>query len=103
MLSRDRLNMDLDRASLNLMVQLLSSDPQKATDEATQQEYARNHSKLEKVMAEIPKTSPLAKDLDLDNISVGANNGICNSNSTLVPSVLGLRCMLRLTKYPRTG
>ena len=70
MLSRDRLNMDLDRDSLNLMVQLLSSDPQKSVEEAVQQEYVRNHDKLKAVMSNLPKTSPLAKDLDLDNISV---------------------------------
>ena len=71
MLSRDRLNMDLDRDSLNLMVQLLSSDPQKTDDEMVQQEYERNHEKLKSVMKNLPKTSPLAKDLDLENISVG--------------------------------
>ena len=73
MLSRDRLNMDLDRESLDLLVRLLSVESEISTDQwttASRQEYERTKEKLRTILEDVPNTCSMAKDLDLDGLSV---------------------------------
>lgn len=73
-LSQDRLNMDLDRESLELMLNLLESDVshRNALDDCglTSAQLAKNKEKVRELCAEI-KSQGKAKHLDLDNITVG--------------------------------
>ena len=73
MLSRDRLNMDLDRDSLDLLIRLLSVESEIASDEWSEtqrQDYDRTKEKMRSVLEEVPNTCSMAKDLDLDGLSV---------------------------------
>ena len=73
MLSRDRLNMDLDRDSLDLLIRLLSVESEIALDEWSEtqrQDYDRTKEKMRSVLEEVPNTCSMAKDLDLDGLSV---------------------------------
>ncbi|XP_077288257.1 cohesin release factor wings apart-like [Arctopsyche grandis] len=73
-LSQDRLNMDLDRESLELMLNLLESDVshKDALDDCglTSAQLAKNKERVRELCAEI-KSQGKAKHLDLDNITVG--------------------------------
>ncbi|XP_022111890.1 wings apart-like protein homolog [Acanthaster planci] len=72
MLSRDRLNMDLDRDSLGLLVRLLSVESEMSQDdwsEIKKQDYDRTKEKLRSILQEVPSTCTMAKDLDLDGLS----------------------------------
>ncbi|XP_071808493.1 wings apart-like protein homolog [Asterias amurensis] len=72
MLSRDRLNMDLDRDSLDLLIRLLSVESEIASDEWSEtqrQDYDRTKEKMRSVLEEVPNTCSMAKDLDLDGLS----------------------------------
>ncbi|XP_038061068.1 wings apart-like protein homolog isoform X2 [Patiria miniata] len=72
MLSRDRLNMDLDRDSLDLLVRLLSVESEMTSDQWTEtkkQDYDRTKEKLRSILEEVPNTCSMAKDLDLDGLS----------------------------------
>ncbi|CAF4821231.1 unnamed protein product [Pieris macdunnoughi] len=73
-LSQDRLNMDLDRESLELMLNLLESDAshKNALDDCglTSSQLAKTQERVRELCAEI-KNQGKAKHLDLDNITVG--------------------------------
>lgn len=73
-LSQDRLNMDLDRESLELMLNLLESDVshKNALDDCglTSAQLAKTQERVRELCAEI-KSQGKAKHLDLDNITVG--------------------------------
>ncbi|XP_063541659.1 protein wings apart-like [Cydia strobilella] len=73
-LSQDRLNMDLDRESLELMLNLLESDVshKNALDDCglTSAQLAKTRERVRELCAEI-KSQGKAKHLDLDNITVG--------------------------------
>ncbi|CAK1544003.1 unnamed protein product [Leptosia nina] len=73
-LSQDRLNMDLDRESLELMLNLLESDAshKNALDDCglTSAQLAKTQERVRELCAEI-KNQGKAKHLDLDNITVG--------------------------------
>jgi Wings apart-like protein regulation of heterochromatin len=75
-MSQDQLNMDLDRASLELMLNLLDTDAShtNALDTLMQQgiscsQLEKNKQKVREVCAEI-KSKGHAKHLNLDNITV---------------------------------
>ena len=73
MLSRDRLNMDLDRDSLGLLIRLLSVESEITSDqwsETQRQDYDRTKERIRSVLEEVPNTCSMAKDLDLDGLSV---------------------------------
>ncbi|XP_063827505.1 protein wings apart-like [Ostrinia nubilalis] len=73
-LSQDRLNMDLDRESLELMLNLLESDVshKNALDDCglTSAQLAKTQERVRELCAEI-KSQGKAQHLDLDNITVG--------------------------------
>lgn len=73
-LSQDRLNMDLDRESLELMLNLLESDAshKNALDDCglTSTQLAKTQERVRELCAEI-KSQGKAQHLDLDNITVG--------------------------------
>ncbi|XP_048477842.1 protein wings apart-like isoform X2 [Plutella xylostella] len=73
-LSQDRLNMDLDRESLELMLNLLESDVshKNALDDCglTSAQLTKTQERVRELCAEI-KSQGKAKDLDLENITVG--------------------------------
>ncbi|CAG9579828.1 unnamed protein product [Danaus chrysippus] len=73
-LSQDRLNMDLDRESLELMLNLLESDVshKNALDDCglTSAQLAKTQERVRELCAEI-KSKGKAKHLDLENITVG--------------------------------
>lgn len=73
-LSQDTLNMDLDRDSLELMLNLLESDVshKNALDDCglTEQQLQRNKQKVRELCEEIKKLGK-AQHLNLDNIAVG--------------------------------
>ncbi|KAK6626622.1 hypothetical protein RUM44_009098 [Polyplax serrata] len=73
-LSQDRLNMDLDRDSLELMLNLLESDAshKNALDDCgmSSAQLRKNKQKVRELCAEI-QNKGLAKHLNLDNITVG--------------------------------
>lgn len=73
-LSQDRLNMDLDRESLELMLNLLESDAshKNALDDCglTSTQLARTQERVRELCAEI-KSQGKAQHLDLENITVG--------------------------------
>lgn len=65
-LSRDRLNMDLDRASLDLMIRLLELEQDKSTaDQLTAKEMSKVKEKIRKLCETVHN-----KHLDLENITV---------------------------------
>ncbi|KAI5646934.1 wings apart-like protein regulation of heterochromatin domain-containing protein [Phthorimaea operculella] len=72
-LSQDRLNMDLDRESLELMLNLLESDAshKNALDDCglTSSQLAKTQERVRELCAEI-KSQGKAQHLDLDNITV---------------------------------
>uniref|UniRef100_A0A1Q3F0X2 Putative sister chromatid cohesion protein n=2 Tax=Culex tarsalis TaxID=7177 RepID=A0A1Q3F0X2_CULTA len=72
-LSQDTLNMDLDRDSLELMLNLLDTDHHRTDepDPATHAQLAKNRLKVRELCEEI-KSSGKAKHMDLDAISVGS-------------------------------
>lgn len=67
-LSRDRLNMDLDRACLELMIKLLELDQDYSghQDQLTAKEVAKVKEKIRKLCETVHN-----KHLDLENITVG--------------------------------
>ncbi|XP_051968674.1 wings apart-like protein homolog [Xyrauchen texanus] len=66
-LSRDRLNMDLDRASLDLMIRLLELEQDKSTaDQLTAREMNKVKEKIRKLCETVHN-----KHLDLENITTG--------------------------------
>ncbi|KAL4640144.1 hypothetical protein GN956_G12172 [Arapaima gigas] len=66
-LSRDRLNMDLDRASLDLMIRLLELEQDNtADDQLTAREMSRVKEKIRKLCETVHN-----KHLDLENITTG--------------------------------
>uniref|UniRef100_A0A8C9SJN3 Wings apart-like protein homolog n=1 Tax=Scleropages formosus TaxID=113540 RepID=A0A8C9SJN3_SCLFO len=66
-LSRDRLNMDLDRASLDLMIRLLELEQDNtADDQLTSREMGRVKEKIRKLCETVHN-----KHLDLENITTG--------------------------------
>lgn len=66
-LSRDRLNMDLDRASLDLMIRLLELDQDKSrADQLTAKEMNKVKEKIRKLCETVHN-----KHLDLENITAG--------------------------------
>nr|XP_023686672.1 wings apart-like protein homolog [Paramormyrops kingsleyae] len=66
-LSRDRLNMDLDRASLDLMIRLLELEQDySAEDQMTAKEMSRVKEKIRKLCERVHN-----KHLDLENITTG--------------------------------
>lgn len=67
-LSRDRLNMDLDRACLELMIKLLELDQDYSghQDQLTAKEMAKVKEKIRKLCETVHN-----KHLDLENITVG--------------------------------
>ncbi|KAM3966904.1 cohesin release factor wings apart-like [Aphomia sociella] len=73
-LSQDRLNMDVDRDSLELMLNLLESDVshKNALDDCglTSAQLAKTQERVRELCAEI-KSQGKAQHLDLDNITVG--------------------------------
>ncbi|CAG4982307.1 unnamed protein product [Parnassius apollo] len=73
-LSQDRLNMDLDRESLELMLNLLESDAshKNALDDCglTSAQLAKTQERVRELCAEI-KSQGKASHLDLENITVG--------------------------------
>lgn len=74
MLSRDRLNMDLDRDSLWLLVRLLSKDTAHRIQqlEQTQQvEYKKVQDKLWAIFNELPKASNTLVDIERSELSNG--------------------------------
>lgn len=65
-LSRDRLNMDLDRASLDLMIRLLELEQDKSiADQLTTKEMNKVKEKIRKLCETVHN-----KHLDLENITV---------------------------------
>lgn len=72
-LSQDRLNMDLDRDSLELMLNLLESDAshKNALNDCgmSSAQLKKNKQKVRELCAEI-QSKGLAKHLNLDNITV---------------------------------
>lgn len=65
-LSRDRLNMDLDRASLDLMIRLLELEQDKSSDDQlTTKEMNKVKEKIRKLCETVHN-----KHLDLENITV---------------------------------
>ena len=73
MLSRDRLNMDLDRESLMLLVKLLSKDTGHRIHqlEAGQQaEYKKVQDKLWSIFSDLPKASNTTQDIECPDLSV---------------------------------
>nr|XP_054773584.1 wings apart-like protein homolog [Lytechinus pictus] len=74
MLSRDRLNMDLDRDSLWLLVRLLSKDTAHRIhqlDPSQQAEYKKVQEKLWAVFTELPKASNSLGDIETSDLSNG--------------------------------
>lgn len=67
-LSRDRLNMDLDRACLELMIKLLEFDQDHSAhqDQLTAKEVEKVKEKIRKLCETVHN-----KHLDLENITVG--------------------------------
>ncbi|XP_072165383.1 wings apart-like protein homolog [Diadema setosum] len=74
MLSRDRLNMDLDRESLWLLVRLLSKDTghrAKHLEAAQLSEYHKAQEKLWAVFSDLPKASNTLGDIECSDLSNG--------------------------------
>lgn len=69
-LSQDTLNMDLDRDSLELMLNLLDVSKEKKCTGAVQQQLLKNKKKVRELCAEI-KGLGKATHLNLDNLSIG--------------------------------
>ncbi|XP_055629017.1 protein wings apart-like [Toxorhynchites rutilus septentrionalis] len=71
-LSQDTLNMDLDRDSLELMLNLLDADHRSSGDEDLNRgQLEKNKQKVHELCEEI-KNSGKAKHMDLENITVGS-------------------------------
>ncbi|XP_053690041.1 protein wings apart-like [Sabethes cyaneus] len=71
-LSQDTLNVDLDRDSLELMLNLLDTDHLSSSDGGlTAAQLEKNKQKVREVCEEI-KNSGKAKHMDLDNLTVGS-------------------------------
>ncbi|XP_058444427.1 protein wings apart-like [Malaya genurostris] len=71
-LSQDTLNMDLDRDSLELMLNLLDTDHLSSSDGGlTRGQLEKNKQKVRELCEEI-KNSGKAKHMDLDNLTVGS-------------------------------
>lgn len=69
-LSRDRLNMDLDRASLDLMIRLLELEQEKSiADQLTTKEMNKVKEKIRKLCETVHN-----KHLDLENITVSSRS-----------------------------
>ncbi|XP_077999343.1 wings apart-like protein homolog [Glandiceps talaboti] len=66
MLSKDRLNMDLDRKSLSLLVQLMNAAP-KPSSASSSKEYNRTKEKLRSTFQKLP--IQMVKNIDLNCIS----------------------------------
>lgn len=79
-LSQDRLNMDLDRDSLELMLNLLESDAShlNALEDCglSSGQLVKNKQKVRELCAEI-QSQGHAKHLNLDNITVSLVTGFC--------------------------
>lgn len=71
-LSRDRLNMDLDRSCLELMIKLLEFDQECSAhqDQLTAKEVEKVKEKIRKLCETVHN-----KHLDLENITVGGAGG----------------------------
>ncbi|XP_005992237.1 wings apart-like protein homolog [Latimeria chalumnae] len=65
-LSRDRLNMDLDRASLDLMIRLLELEQDPSAQQLTEKEMNKVKEKIRKLCETVHN-----KHLDLENITTG--------------------------------
>ncbi len=80
MMSRDRLNMDLEKSSLELMLGVLSIDSQQAggddLDMATRQEYNRMRSKIQKMSEQMRQEGGIKNnktlELEMQDISVNS-------------------------------
>lgn len=71
-LSQDTLNMDLDRDSLELMLNLLDTDHRSGSDGGLSKgQLEKNQQKVRELCEEI-KTAGKAKHMDLDNITMGS-------------------------------
>ncbi|XP_062537423.1 protein wings apart-like [Armigeres subalbatus] len=71
-LSQDTLNMDLDRDSLELMLNLLDTDHRSVSDgDLSKGQLEKNQQKVRELCEEI-KNSGKAKHMDLDNITMGS-------------------------------
>ncbi|XP_070545501.1 wings apart-like protein homolog [Ptychodera flava] len=66
MLSKDRLNMDLDKKSLALLVKLMDADP-KASPSKLSKEYNRTKEKVRSIFQKLP--GGMVKTLDLNSIT----------------------------------
>jgi hypothetical protein len=77
MMSRDRLNMDVDKDTLELMIRLLSMDLQNegkkkgttSRQEAINKEFERMKQKVRDVIAQLKKDGG-AKNIDLNEVTV---------------------------------
>uniref|UniRef100_T1IWX2 WAPL domain-containing protein n=1 Tax=Strigamia maritima TaxID=126957 RepID=T1IWX2_STRMM len=114
-LSQDRLNMDLDKGSLELMLQLLESDSTGAVQIATKvcsekdmRELDRNRIKVRELCEEVQrKGKGHAKHLNLDHITVTLMNNenqlylIDCKNSSLIESMVKVLkiCIVALPSY----
>lgn len=85
-LSRDRLNMDLDRACLELMIKLLEFDQDHMAhqDQLTAKEVEKVKEKIRKLCETVHN-----KHLDLENITVGYTLMRRNALPLDVPSLRG--------------
>jgi hypothetical protein len=78
-ISRDRLNMDLDKPTLELMVSLLGADSRNEADSQSawhekqqQPDFKRNYARIQEICKKlIDSGSTTAKHLDLDGLSTG--------------------------------
>ena len=77
MLSRDRLNMDLEKSSLELMVGLLSADPEHESNTADKEEFQRTRAKICGICEKLrmKKEGTTIKQLTMEDISVSHLNG----------------------------
>ena len=94
MFSRDRINMDIEQSTLELMLSLLSSDTQQMledSDKATKKEYDRLCHKICDIAKQMKKDGGVKNnkqlELDLNDVSVSIwkiiliVNNSCNSSS----------------------
>uniref|UniRef100_A0A8B9K8M6 WAPL cohesin release factor b n=1 Tax=Astyanax mexicanus TaxID=7994 RepID=A0A8B9K8M6_ASTMX len=89
-LSRDRLNMDLDRASLELMIRLLELDQDTSTDnQLSSKEMNKVKEKIRKLCETVHN-----KHLDLENITVVTKTG---EQEDLI--ITALNCVLKVPQY----
>lgn len=84
-LSRDRLNMDLDRSCLELMIKLLEFDQECSAhqDQLTAKEVEKVKEKIRKLCETVHN-----KHLDLENITVGGADGafLCSGAEREAPA-----------------